>query len=321
MRLLLFGVAVLFWLSGTMNSQVRLGDIRLSDPFILADAQTNTYYMTGTGGQLWKSADLEWWTGPYDVVQHDPDSWMGEEPMIWAAEIHAYKGRYYFFATFTNRDVVIDTVRGNAIERRACHVLVSDHPEGPYVPFGEKEYLPAGMPTLDATLWIEEEVPYMLYCHEWLQNWNGTVEMVEMKADLSGTVGDAKVLFRAMDSPWSRERNEQGDEIPNKVTDGPWVFRTKTGKLGMLWTSWIHDVYTQGVAYSESGTLAGPWIQEQAPLTPPNFGHGMMFRSFSGELLMVLHSHREEEGRYIRHPRLFKVDDSGDKIGVVFFEG
>lgn len=321
MRLLLFGVAVLFWLPGIINSQVRLGDIRLSDPFILADAQTNTYYMTGTGGQLWKSADLEWWTGPYDVVQHDPDSWMGEEPMIWAAEIHAYKGRYYFFATFTNRDVVIDTVRGNAIERRACHVLVSDHPEGPYVPFGEKEYLPAGMPTLDATLWIEEEVPYMLYCHEWLQNWNGTVEMVEMKADLSGTVGDAKVLFRAMDSPWSRERNEQGEEIPNKVTDGPWVFRTKTGKLGMLWTSWIHDVYTQGVAYSESGTLAGPWIQEQAPLTPPDFGHGMMFRTFSGELLMVLHSHREEEGRYIRHPRLFKVDDSGDKIGVVFFEG
>lgn len=320
MRLLLFGVAVLFWLPGTINSQVRLGDIRLSDPFILADAQTNTYYMTGTGGQLWKSADLEWWIGPYDVVQHDPDSWMGEDPMIWAAEIHAYKGRYYFFATFTNRDVVIDTVRGNAIERRACHVLVSDHPEGPYVPFGEETYLPAGMPTLDATLWIEEEVPYMLYCHEWLQNWNGTVEMVEMKADLSGTVGDAKVLFRAMDSPWSRERNEQGDEIPNKVTDGPWVFRTKTGKLGMLWTSWIHDVYTQGVAYSESGTLAGPWIQEQAPLTPPNFGHGMMFRSFSGELLMVLHSHREEEGRYIRHPRLFKVDDSGDKIGVVFFE-
>jgi len=321
MRLLLFGVAVLFWLPGTMNSQVRLGDIRLSDPFILADAQTNSYYMTGTGGQLWKSSDLEWWTGPYDVVQHDPDSWMGEEPMIWAAEIHAYKGRYYFFATFTNRDVVIDTVRGNAIERRACHVLVSDHPEGPYVPFGEETYLPAGMPTLDATLWIEEEVPYMLYCHEWLQNWNGTVEMVEMKADLSGTVGDAKVLFRAMDSPWSRERNEQGDEIPNKVTDGPWVFRTKTGKLGMLWTSWIHDVYTQGVAYSESGTLAGPWIQEQAPLTPPDFGHGMMFRTFSGELLMVLHSHREEEGRYIRHPRLFKVDDSGDKIGVVFFEG
>lgn len=321
MRLLLLWVAVLFWLPGTMNSQVRLGDIRLSDPFILADALTNSYYMTGTGGQLWKSSDLEWWTGPYDVVQHDPDSWMGEDPMIWAAEIHAYKGRYYFFATFTNRDVVIDTVRGNAIERRACHVLVSDHPEGPYVPFGEETYLPAGMPTLDATFWVEEGVPYMLYCHEWLQNWNGTVEMVEMKADLSGTVGDAKVLFRAMDSPWSRERNEQGEEIPNKVTDGPWVFRTKTGKLGMLWTSWIHDVYTQGVAYSESGTLAGPWIQEQAPLTPPDFGHGMMFRTFSGELLMVLHSHREEEGRYIRHPRLFKVDDSGDKIGVVFFEG
>lgn len=84
----------------------------------------------------------------------------------------------------------------------------------------------------------------------------------------------------------------------------------------MLWTSWVYEVYTQGVAYSESGTLDGPWIQEDEPVTPPNFGHGMLFRTFGGETLMALHSHKDVNGRYHRVPRLFKVDLSGDKLLV-----
>ncbi len=300
-----------------VRTNVPLDSIRLSDPFIFADKKTNTYYMTGTGGMLWKSPDLRLWTGPYRVVQHDPNSWMGPNPMIWAAEIHEYKGKYYFFGTFTNREVKIDTVRGNVIERRACHILVSDKPDGPYVPMADPEYLPANMPTLDNTLWVEDGVPYMLYCYEWLQNWDGTIEMIQLKPDLSGSVGEPILLFKSSDSPWSKERDENGEVIFNKVTDGPWVFRTKTGRLGMLWTSWIFDVYTQGIAYSESGKLEGPWIHEKDPITPPNYGHGMMFRTFDGKLLMALHSHRVGAGgRYIRIPNLFEVDDSCDRLVV-----
>ena len=47
----------------------------------------------------------------------------------------------------------------------------------------------------------------------------------------------------------------QLDVYKRQVTDGPYLFRTGTGRLGMIWTSWIYNVYTQGVAYSESGTL------------------------------------------------------------------
>lgn len=300
-----------------LRENIPLDSIRLSDPFILADKKTSMYYMTGTGGMLWKSSDLEKWTGPYRVAQTDSTSWMGPRPMIWAAELHAYKNKYYYFATFTNRNVKIDSVRGNTIERRACHVLVSDQPEGPYVPMKDSVYLPANKPTLDATLWIDKDKkPYMVYCWEWLQNWNGTIEKIVLKPDFSGTFGEGKILFRAGDSPWSKEKDEQGNDKPNKVTDGPFLFKTQTGKLGMLWTSWIHDVYTQGVAYSASGTLDGPWIQETAPITAPNFGHGMLFRTLEGKLLMALHSHKNVNGRYLRFPRLFEVDDSGDKIIV-----
>lgn len=301
----------------TVREDVPLDSIRLSDPFILADQKTEMYYMTGTGGMMWKSENLKTWNGPYRVAKTDSTSWMGPDPMIWAAELHQYKDKYYFFATFTNRDVKIDTVAGRVIDRRASHVLVSDEPDGPYVPMEDPVYLPADQPTLDGTLWVGKDgTPYMVYCYEWLQNLNGTIEKIELKPDLSGSVGEGEVLFRASDSPWSKEKNEDGNIVPNKVTDGPFLFRTETGRLGMIWTSWVHDVYTQGVAYSESGTLDGPWIQQEEPITPSNYGHGMLFRTFDGKLLMGLHSHKVVDGRYYRVPHLFEVDLSGDKLEV-----
>jgi beta-xylosidase len=316
--LLIFSVS-LFAQGGlkTPRKNVPLDSIRLSDPYILADAKTATYYMTGTGGGIWKSKDLKLWDGPYVVAKTDPKSWMGPKPMIWAAELHKYKGKYYYFATFTNQDVKIDTVKGNEIERRASHILVSDNPDGPYEPMKDATYLPADKPTLDGTFWIDKNgKPYMIYCYEWLQNWDGTIEKIELKPDLSGSIGTGTVLFRASDSPWSREKDENGKIIFNKVTDGPFVFRTQTGRLGMLWTSWIFDVYTQGVAYSASGTLDGPWVQEKEPITPPNFGHGMLFRTLQGKLLMAVHSHQKIDGRTRRIPHLFEVDDTGDKLIV-----
>ncbi len=136
-----------------------------------------------------------------------------------------------------------------------------------------------------------------------------------MKDDLSGSIGQPEVLFRAHDSPWSKEK-EDGVVKPNKVTDGPFLFRTATGRLGMIWTSWVYSTYTQGVAYSESGTLDGPWIQEKEPITPPDFGHGMLFKTLDGRWMMSVHSHKDVDGRYIRIPHIFEIDLSGDKLVV-----
>ena len=181
----------------------------------------------------------------------------------------------------------------------------------------DSTYLTAGKSTLDATFWIDKDnKPYMTYCHEWVQNQNGTVEKIELKPDLSGTLGQGTILFRASDAPWSRENTKDGSIQPNKVTDGPYVFRTAKGRLGMIWTSWIYDVYTQGVAYSKTGTLAGPWVQEAKPVTPPNFGHGMIFKTFEGKTIMSIHSHKDVNGQYHRVPHFFEIDLSGDKLVV-----
>ncbi|GGF21948.1 glycoside hydrolase family 43 protein [Echinicola rosea] len=299
-----------------VRENIPLDSIRLSDPCILADHKTEMYYMTGTGGLLWKSKDLKAWTGPFRVAEASEISWAGDRPAIWAAELHEYKGKYYYFATFTNQRTIIDTVDDTEVPRRASHVLVSEEPDGPYRPVGEENYLPEDWATLDGTFWVEDEIPYLIFCHEWLQVGDGTMEMIQLKPDLSGTVGSSKLLFKASASSWSR-REVEGEVIPSQVTDGPYLFRTGNGRLGMIWTSWVYDVYTQGVAYSETGKLEGPWIQEEKPITPANFGHGMLFQTFDGTWLMAAHSHREENSRYIRIPHLFEVDLSGDKLKVV----
>ena len=296
---------------------VPLDSIILSDPAVLADEASGTYYMTGTGGRLWKSKDLKMWAGPFDVAEPDTSSWMGPHPAIWAAELHKYGDKYYYFATFTNNDIIIEENQEGRIPRRASHILVSDTPDGPYRPVSDADYLPADRPTLDGTFWIDSDgKPYMVFCGEWLHNQNGTVEKVRLASDLSRPIGEPKVLFHASDSPWSRERI--GGKIQfNRVTDGPWLFRTGTGRLGMIWTSWVLGDYTMGVAYSQSGTLDGPWIQVEEPITPPNYGHGMIFRDLQGRDILSAHSHSEIDGRYVRRPTFWEVDLSGDELRII----
>ena len=120
-KIFLFLLFLPLFLSAQRTMRIRhnvpTDSIRLSDPAVLADAKTKMYYMTGTGGMIWKSADLKRWEGPYRVTEFEADSWMGSRPMIWAAELHQTGDEwYYYFGTFTNQAVMIDTVRGNAIE-------------------------------------------------------------------------------------------------------------------------------------------------------------------------------------------------------------
>jgi hypothetical protein len=309
------------------NMKVRYVDIdsmRMSDPFILADPKTKTYYMTGSGGNMWKSNDLKIWQGPFNIVQIDTSSWMGKRPLIWAAELHSFMGYYYYyFATFTNSAIIVEQIPGRYnIPRRASHVLISNSPDGPYKPISSNNYTPEVQSTLDGTLWVEDGAPYLVYCREWLQTINGTIDAVRLSADLSKPVGTPFTLFKASDGPWSHEMTSIGEltygkSLPGQVTDGPFLFKTQSGKLGMLWSSWGDKKYAQGVAYSASGKLNGPWIHEKIALNSDNSGHGMMFHTFNGILVMCLHTQNSGKNDNYRKPKLLVVDDSGDKIKIL----
>ena len=59
----------------------------------------------------------------------------------------------------------------------------------------------------------------------------------------------------------------------------------------------------------------GPWTQEPQPITPPGYGHSMLFKRFDGQWVMSVHHHsKDDRGRTVRVPHLFEVDLSGDKL-------
>jgi hypothetical protein len=305
-------------------STVPLDSISLSDPYILADDATRMYYMTGSGGMMWKSADLKMWEGPLPCLEVDTTSWMGSNPMVWASELHKYKDKYYCFTTLTNLKIIVDTVpdRYN-VQRRASHILMADKAEGPYRPMKENIYLPENWSTLDGTLWVEDETPYMVFCHEWMQIVDGTMDYIKLSRDLSESVGEPVKMFKASDAPWPREMNSIGEltfgmALGGYVTDGPFLFKTGTGRLGMLWSSWSSSRYAQSVSYSASGKLSGPWIHSKEVLNPDNMGHGMMFKTFDGKDVMALHYQSLDiKNPGPRKPMLLEVDFSGDELKIL----
>jgi beta-xylosidase len=293
---------------------IKLADIRMRDVCILPDPNSKTYYMVGPGRRsvrVYTSTDLATWQGPQTIFTPAEDIWGDIRVVgIWAPEMHKYREKYYLFLTFDTRNPFPEQWR-NWLPRvtRGSQVLVGDSPLGPFKPFQNRSTLPPDMMTLDGTLWVEDGVPYMVFCHEWVQVSNGSMQYVRLKDDLSETVGEPTTLFYASEAPWSHMGKARG----NYVTDAPWLHVGKTGKLYMIWASHGQGGYNEGIAISPSGKLAGPWTQQAEPLYSNDGGHGMLFTTFDGKLMMVLHSPNGPAAQ----PRIFEMEDTGETLKTV----
>ncbi len=287
-------------------------DVHISDPFILADEKTGMYYTYVQFADterfpeakvdepvfyVLKSPDLINWSAP-KVCFRKGDFWADRD--YWAPECHLYKGRYYLISSFRAEG-----------KYRGCQCLVANSPEGPFTPVGDGPVTPKGWHCLDGTLFIDEEgAPWMVFCHEWMQVYDGQICAIRLSEDLSQAVSEPEILFRASDAPWRGNGPADG----GLVTDGPFLHRLPGGKLIMLWSSFSqHGGYTVGYARSASGTIHGPWIQEKIPLYALDGGHAMLFRTFEGALMMSLHCPND-------HPRkrilLFEMEETGDTLAI-----
>lgn len=298
---------------------VPLGNINLSDPFIFADKSDNTYYMYGSGGNgtvmARASKDLKNWTDRFVVYKFPAEHWAGEKAPSWAAEVHKYKGKYYLFTTSDNGKPIGKNIRGDNYPRRATQIYVADSPRGPFRDFtNNRQHTPLDWPSLDGTLWVEKGVPYLVFCHEWTQIMNGTVEAVRLPKNLGVPEKAPFTLFTGFDAPYITD--SQPDPMKSYVTDGCFLFKTQTGKLGMIWSSWKGKDYVLMAAYSESGKLKGPWIQDKELLFEANGGHGMIFRTFDGKLMLSMHYVDPKDARPGRQPMFIEVDDSGDRLVI-----
>ena len=301
------------------NSTTPIEDIYIRDPFILADEDSGNYYMycsstliTEEGQHLggvgvYKSKDLKNWEDMVRVCTVPKDNWITGQ--IWAPEVHKYKGKYYLFATI-NSDIEWKGEKegwGAKYVYRGTQIFSSDSPEGPFEALSRMPATPIDEMALDGTLWSEDGTPYMVYCHEWVQIGDGEMKAIRLSDDLSETIGNPVRLFNASAAKWST-----GGMQGNYVSDGCYLYRTKNGKLIMIWSSFMDGDYALGLAESTTGKVEGPWRQKDEPIFKKNGGHGMIFKDFDGNLRLVLHMPNSPSSMERAH--LFDLEDTGDTI-------
>lgn len=265
-------------------------DIQMRDPFVFTNKKDGKYYLfgstdkniweKGTGFDVYVGNDLEQWEGPFPAFR--PDVEFYSEENFWAPEVHEYNGMYYMFATFLRKD---NQHRGTAI-------LISESLLGPFKQHSNGPVTPKDWDSLDGTLYIDKDgLPWMVFCHEWVQVEDGEICAVRLSEDLKESIGEPQTLFKASDASWSTSFNHP--KYPGKeifVTDGPFLFENSKGDLLMLWASFINNIYAQGISKSATGKITGPWIHEEKPLYENDGGHGMVFQTFEGELILTLHA-------------------------------
>ena len=316
------------------TDSININDLIVHDPCILADTGRKLYYIyekfsperfaglvegapEGKAGVFFQaSKDLITWSRPKAAFIIPDDFWADDDAGPWAPEVHMHNGKYHMFTSCNawNKKWHENSQRP-PITMRASQILIADSPEGPFRPFANKPATLDGEMTLDATFWYEDEQPWMVYCHEWVQTTDGKIVAIRLAPDLSSTIGEPIELLDAGKVEWTKkEINYRGTIYPGVVTDGPFLYRTKNGRLLMIWSSWSKDrAYALAVAYSESGKVTGPWKYNSEPILWDDRGHGMIFTDFEGNLLLCVH-------RYFHYPQtrvqLFKLEDTGNDIRV-----
>ena len=267
-------------------------EIRIPNPFVLPVSRERAYYLFGSTWRLpgcsptsfhyFRSRDLRSWDGPYLAFER-PEGFWADRDFV-ASEVHELDGAFYMFANLLGQG-----------RPRGTQVLRAEAPGGPYRPISDGPVTPAHWECIDGTLHVDAHgEPWIVFCHEWIQIHNGAMCATRLSADLSRAVDRPVYLFSATEAPWVLPfRTPDQDpalRFPGYVTDGPFLHRTASGGLLMLWSSFGASGYTMGQARSDDGTVTGRWEQAAEPLWTEDGGHGMLFRTFGGALMLTLHA-------------------------------
>lgn len=240
------------------------------------------YYLYGTraesfgkgvnGFDVYTSLDLKEWSAPHECFR--ADKFGLNRGVCWAPEVHKYNGSFYMLATFTKENGL-----------RGTYILKSQSPLGPFYPHSNGAVTPYEWECLDGTLYIDKNgLPYLVFCHEHTQITDGTVCRVRLSEDLKNAVGEPVCLFSGS-SPYYIEKKPAGEHY---ITDGPFMHRTESGTLLLIWSTFINHTYAQCAARSDNGEIDGVF-EHIEPIMADDGGHGMIFE-FNNEKILTYHS-------------------------------
>ena len=271
---------------------MKRSEIGIRDPFVLLDG--GKYYLYGTrnttawgdadGFDVYVSDDLEEWQEKKEIFHNDGSFWATQN--YWAPECVKYNGKYYLIATF-----------GSKTRKKGIQILEADKPDGTFVPKTEYPITPEEWNCLDGTLYLDEgDIPWLVFSHSVPEELRGAICAVKLSRDFAHMESKPQVLFYAFEVQWTRPipfaKQEFGVDGDAYFSDGPYLFRSESGRLCMLWSSWSERGYAMGISSSESGKLVGPW-KHQSEAVFYGGGHGMIFSQKSGERLLTFHAPNE----------------------------
>ena len=281
-----------------------LRDIHIRDPFIFLE--DGKYYLYGTrGSECWGkcsgldvyvSEDLENWSEPIEIFSKPDGFWADRD--YWAPEMHKYQGSYYLLVSFKSDD-----------HCRGTQILKSDSPMGPFMLHSDGPVTPENWECLDGTLYVENGKPYMIFCHEWTQVGDGEICAIELSQDLSKSVSEPVLLFRASDSACVKSLTDKNAY----VTDGPFLYQTQAGKLIMLWSSFSEEGYCEILSYAKEGTVTGAWEHDDRMLFQKDGGHGMVMRDSRNRLWYIAHTPNQTP---YERPVLMEIEERDNSLFV-----
>ncbi|MFV0378652.1 MAG: glycoside hydrolase family 43 protein [Mangrovibacterium sp.] len=253
-----------------------------ADPYILN--YEGKYYLYGTGGRqgirVYQSDDLANWSGAVgatDGFALDSAHVWGNHS-FWAPEVYFIDGKFYMFYSVMEHLAIAE----------------SESPLGPFIQ-NEKKPLHLDIREIDSHLFIDTDGKKYLYFVRFTGG--NEIWMAEMLDDLSGIKEQTLTRCFGASEPWERTARKP----VARVAEGP--FMLKHNNLYYLFYSANHfksQDYAVGYAISESPF--GPFRKyENNPVlvgdgqTIFGTGHHSFFKSNSGQMYIVYHSHKSGE--------------------------
>lgn len=257
-------------------------EIHIRDPFILVE--DGRYYLLGTTGDdpwgrastltLYSSDDLENFT-PVCVMVND--GCLDEYTNIWAPELHKYKGKYYLIVSAFRKDL-----------GRGSFILVSDKLDGNFKMLTGKYITPEGWGCLDATLYVEDGVPYLCYSNEWTNpisdDGDGSLFISRLSDDLCELVGEPKKIVSGKNCPLAVEIGP--DDCRGYLAEGPYMYK-EDGETVLLWSTITDTGYCVLKSVSRNGAMGDYELRET--VFDKDGGHCMRFLALDGREMITLH--------------------------------
>lgn len=288
-------------------------DIRIRDPFIIAEGgyyyiYSSTCSESGKTVEVYKTDDVDNWGEHKTVYTLSTDTWKSRD--LWAPEVHRYLGKYYLFVSILGKNGL-----------RGTEISVCDTPDGEFIPITDKPATPLDKSCIDGTLFVDGDVPYIVYSRDWPDNYDkerdvyiGQICAVRLSADLKDEVGEPFLLFDSDKVPYSAKapsptRLANGVRVMRYGSDAPFVNRLSNGKLFLTWSPFPGNNYV--VLGATADDIHGPWEHIPTPLFDGNGGHAMFFDDFDGKKKICFHC---PEKNMLERATIYPVSERDGKI-------